>query len=772
MDTIVPDALIRTGFDPRLVLLSAVLAVVAAYAALDLVGRVASASGRIKAFWLCGGAASMGVGIWSMHYVGMLALNAPIPIFYYTPTVLLSLLIAIGASGVALFVAAGPQSLWTEGLGSIVMGGGIAAMHYVGMAAMRCAATVIYDARILALSIAIAIAVSYAALKLACRLRADKKTSARKLFSAAVMGSAILLMHYTGMWAASFRRAAETIELHHTTSNSMVGVAAISMGSLFVLSLAIGSSFLDRFVEAQKGTLDSARERELLFQTMAEAIPEMIWTADSRGAVDYSNRKLIDYSGLTNVGLLGAGWKSIIHPDDLTLCLDKWQNALGSGQPYEMEFRIRAHDASYRWFLVRANPIRSTAGTIVKWFGSCTDIESQKQNQQVLEEEILKRTTELAQLNTQLQDEMIERDFARKQLDRQHEDMMEHLQERSQRATMLAKMGELLQSCIGKDEVIAAALGYAPKIFPSVRGAIALMNAQRSLAEVIGSWSYCQLDATDFEPTACWALRTGQPHLVVAGDSTATCAHASGVRHTYLCIPILAQGETMGIVHFQATDEAPQLEPSEVSLKNTFAGQLGLSIANIRLREALRTQSVRDALTGLYNRRYLDEILDRELRRAGRAGQSLGVLIVDLDHFKSFNDTYGHDAGDTVLREAGAALTRGVRAEDFVCRFGGEEFVIVLPTATLKNSSARAERLRSLLKNLSIMHQGRSLGTVTISVGVAGFPEHGASAKDLLAAADKALYEAKRGGRDRVVTASVQSEEDSVPASAQMATGL
>jgi diguanylate cyclase (GGDEF)-like protein len=274
----------------------------------------------------------------------------------------------------------------------------------------------------------------------------------------------------------------------------------------------------------------------------------------------------------------------------------------------------------------------------------------------------------------------------------------------------------------------------------------------------------------DFEPSACWALRTGHPHLVVAGDTTAPCAHAEGVKNTYLCIPILAQGETLGILHFQSTDEAPQLEASELSFKTTFAGQVGLSIANIRLREALRTQSVRDALTGLYNRRYLEEVMDREIRRAGRAGQSLGVLMLDLDHFKRFNDTYGHDAGDAVLREAAAFLLKNVRAEDFVCRFGGEEFVVILPTADLEGARTRGERLQTKMRELSILHQGRSLGMVTFSVGVAAFPEHGMSPKELMAAADAAMYEAKRGGRDRVmVAAAKQVEETAMPEAGQSA---
>jgi diguanylate cyclase (GGDEF)-like protein/PAS domain S-box-containing protein len=492
---------------------------------------------------------------------------------------------------------------------------------------------------------------------------------------------------------------------------------------------------------------------------MAEAVPEIIWTADPNGEDDFFNRKCFDYTGLTLDQMRGTGWKDIVHPDDMGDCFLKWQTALRTGEPYDVEYRLRAKDGSYRWFLGRANPVRDGEQNIVKWFGTCTDIENQKQSQQVLEEQILERTTQLADLNTRLQEEMIEKDFARKELDQQNERMMGELRERTQRATVLAKMGELLQSCMSRDEVFAAALGFAPKIFPAAPGAIALLDASRSVAEVIGSWGDCPLPSAVFEPASCWALRTGHPHLVVAGDSTAPCAHAAGVKNTYLCIPILAQGETLGILHLQATKDAPHLESSDLSLKTTFAGQVGLSIANIKLREALRTQSVRDALTGLYNRRYLEEVLEREVRRAARSAQSLGILMIDLDHFKNFNDTYGHDAGDAVLRETGQFLANGIRAEDFVCRFGGEEFVVILPTADTNSSQARAERLRSKMRALTVMHQGRSLGMITISIGVASFPEHGVSPKELMAAADAALYEAKRAGRDRVAVAPSKAVE-------------
>ncbi len=530
------------------------------------------------------------------------------------------------------------------------------------------------------------------------------------------------------------------------------------MGSILVIVATIGTSFFDRFLAMLKGALGKARQRELYFQSLAEAAPEIIWTANPDGADDFFNRRWFEYTGLSFEQSAGMGWTSVLHPDDKEVCQLKWQNALHSGHPYEVDYRLRGKDGTYRWFLGRANPVRDASGAVVKWFGTCTDIEDQKQNQQILEEQIKTRTVELADANTRLQEEMWEKDLARRELDMQNERMMRELTERSQRATMLAKMGELMQSCMSKEEVFAAAVGFAPKIFPATRGMVALLNSVRNLAEVIGSWGEGQLSPSVFEPHCCWALRTGHPHLVVAGDSTAPCGHADGVKHTYLCIPIMAQGGAMGILHFQATDEAPTLADSEFSLKATFAGHVGLSIANINLREALRTQSIRDPLTGLYNRRYLEEMLEREVRRAVRAEQSLGILMLDLDHFKSFNDTYGHDAGDAVLRQAGSLFAQGIRAEDIVCRFGGEEFVFILPTASLQATQSRAEKIRANLRELTILHRGQSLGPITASIGVAALPMHGTSPKEVLAAADAALYRAKSEGRDRVVVAGLLEE--------------
>src|SRR5258708_6576092 len=215
----------------------------------------------------------------------------------------------------------------------------------------------------------------------------------------------------------------------------------------------------------------------------------------------------------------------------------------------------------------------------------------------------------------------------------------------------------------------------------------------------------------------------------------------------------VGEGEAVGIIHFQVGQGNLEMSESEISLVGTFAEQIGLSIANIRLREALRGQSIRDPLTGLFNRRYLEETFEREMHRVARSNRPLGALMIDLDHFKRFNDTFGHDAGDIVLQTAGSFFAKKVRAEDIACRYGGEEFVLILPDADLELTRLRAEELCAGTKKLQVIHSGETLGPITISVGVAAFPMHGKSMRELLAAADGALYQAKKAGRDRVMVA-------------------
>ncbi|HYM78022.1 MAG TPA: diguanylate cyclase [Candidatus Dormibacteraeota bacterium] len=515
------------------------------------------------------------------------------------------------------------------------------------------------------------------------------------------------------------------------------------------VALAIIGGYVARTLARR---ISAARNDEARFRTLAEAIPEIVWTASPEGTVDYANRRLTELTGLSPDRVKGMSWQQIIHPDDLPVALQKWENSLRTGTVFEIEYRVRVASGDYRWYLIRATPMRDAVGKIVKWFGSGTDIDNQMRTQQVLEEQIKQHTDALVEANTRLETEMRERSQAQQELNRQNELMLRELTKRSNRATRLAKLAELLQSCADLQDVFSVVAGMAPKIFPELRGAVLLFNTSRDVLEVAASWSDCVVPASVFAPHDCWALRTGHMHRVTAGDHTANCKHVGDVSHSYFCLPLISQGEAIGVLHFQCIG-ATEPPDSEMLVAGTFGEQVGLSVSNLRLREALRSQSIRDPLTSLFNRRYLEEMMERETRRAVRAEHGLGVLMLDLDHFKRFNDTYGHDAGDTVLRETAAFLVKSVRAEDIVCRYGGEEFVVILPMADLKATHARAERIRSKLREMIVLHQGQSVGMITVSIGVGALPEHGTAPKALLEAADGALYRAKNEGRDRVAVA-------------------
>jgi len=504
---------------------------------------------------------------------------------------------------------------------------------------------------------------------------------------------------------------------------------------------------------------DASRAAEARFRQLAETIPAIIWTALPAKGIDYCNSRFQDLTGFTMEQTLGWNWKDAIHPDDLPVALENWEKARVTGAPIEVEYRFRTAAGDYRWHLVRANSLRDSSGNVVKWFGSCTDIDDERRNQQELEDQVRQHTTALIEANGRLENEMRERALSQQELNLQNERMVRELTKRTNRVTTMAKMAELLQSCANLKDAFSVISGMAPKVFPEFRGAALLFNSGRTVLEVAASWNDCALPAPVFGPQDCWAVRIGHVHLVRAGDHTAECRHAGSLPNPYVCIPLMSQGEAIGILHFQCIAPA-DLTESELLLATTFAEQVALSISNLSLREALRNQSIRDPLTSLFNRRYLEEMMERETRRAVRAETGLGVLMLDLDHFKKFNDTYGHDAGDTVLRETAAFLVKSVRAEDIVCRFGGEEFVILLPMADIKATQARAESIRAKIRELTILHHGQSVGVVTVSVGVAALPQHGTAGNVLLETADAALYRAKREGRDRVAVADASPQAD------------
>jgi len=338
----------------------------------------------------------------------------------------------------------------------------------------------------------------------------------------------------------------------------------------------------------------------------------------------------------------------------------------------------------------------------------------------------------------------------------------EQLAERVNELDLLNQMGELLQSCFTLDEAYGVIGRLATRLFPTEAGAVFALDGPRNLIEAVATWGSRPLDATTFPSGDCWALRNGRTHVVEDTTSGVFCPHVPPpTRGAYLCAPLAAQGKALGVLHV-ASESPPGTTPRGLTeakqrLVEAVAAQLGLGLANVQLREVLRIQSIHDPLTGLFNRRYMEETLEREVHRARRAGRPMSILMLDVDSFKQQNDAFGHEGGDTVLRELGALLKGNLRKEDIACRYGGEEFVLVLPDATLDGAARRAEQMREAVSRLRIAYGGQMIGPITVSIGVAAFPDHGQDAHALLQAADAALYQAKRDGRDRVSVATLHS---------------
>jgi diguanylate cyclase (GGDEF)-like protein len=317
----------------------------------------------------------------------------------------------------------------------------------------------------------------------------------------------------------------------------------------------------------------------------------------------------------------------------------------------------------------------------------------------------------------------------------------------------LGELSDMLQACFTLEEAYAVSGELVQRLFPHTAGGIFMINDSKTLVETVAIWGEHPSIATLFGPAECWSLRRGRAYFLADGQSSLRCHHVqSPFPEQTLCVPMMAQGEALGIIHLVAT-ETEQLSQAKQLLATTVAEHVAIALANLKLRETLKNQSIRDPLTGLFNRRYMEESIEREMRRSERSGQPLGIIMLDVDHFKRFNDTFGHEAGDVVLRELGQFLKSMVRGSDIACRYGGEEFMLLLPEASIDITHQRAELIRNGMKHLTLEYRRQALGMVTLSLGAASFPEHGSTLEAVIRAADAALYKAKHQGRDQVVVA-------------------
>jgi diguanylate cyclase (GGDEF)-like protein len=347
---------------------------------------------------------------------------------------------------------------------------------------------------------------------------------------------------------------------------------------------------------------------------------------------------------------------------------------------------------------------------------------------------------------------------ASRELRRAIDEQARYAQELSRRYSeiaLLSQWAETLETCVHRSEVHEVMGRFAPMLFAGSSGSFFQPFGKGTSVEQAATWGRAEGTLRAFSLEDCWAFRRGVVHEGGAESGGPRCPHVDAGGHgATLCIPLLAQGQPLGLLHLAFPQGSPTFDRGlRHELAKTVGEHVALALANLRLREELRQQSIRDPLTGLHNRRSMEETLEREAHRARRHEGSVSVLLIDVDHFKKFNDDHGHDAGDAVLVSVSDFLRKRTRGEDLACRYGGEEFLLVLTGAPYEAAMKRAEEVRAGIAAMPVSISGRKLDRVTVSIGVASLPAHATEPSELITSADAALYEAKRGGRDRVVGA-------------------
>ena len=542
-----------------------------------------------------------------------------------------------------------------------------------------------------------------------------------------------VLFEYTPLLAAAQERTDKLLLLVGLSTLVAVLIAAIS-GFLLLRGFGAGLSGLNRGIEsltrgdagarigrtsndefgqvakgfdAMASELEASRrqlvEQKAYIEDIVHTVAEGIAVIDGEGRMVSANPAAAEIAGRRSDRMEGKDWRSVLDMraasgSEFTQGASPVELALSTGRRHQAEVRLVKPGGSQLPVIASCNPLNRAGGGIVLTLSDIGELRS-------AEQAVSDRAEELAVLNRELR-------------------------VTSEATTRLVRLGELLQACVTFQEAFSVVGSAMPDFFTGLSGSVHLTSASRNLVEEMASWGPVRSSVGQFAPEDCWALRRGQQHVAGPGMLTPRCNH---------------------ITEPNAAERPGWLVEREQVLRGV-ADTLALALANLRLRETLRQQSIRDPNTGLYNRRYLEETSSRELRRMERSGQPMAFIMLDVDHFKQFNDTFGHEAGDLVLKQVAGTLLDHARESDVVSRYGGEEFALMMPGTSLADGAERAEALRKAIKQLHLTHRGRTLGTITASFGVAAFPELGATWTEIVNAADHALYKAKAEGRDRVVT--------------------
>ena len=454
-------------------------------------------------------------------------------------------------------------------------------------------------------------------------------------------------------------------------------------------------------------------------RSLVEACPDAMIAVGTGGKIADANEAFVRLSGLPREKLLGSDFAAYFTDPELARAVQNEVSSRGLVTGYPLVVRHTSGKLTH--LLSNAAPYLNRQGEAAGVLLVVHDVSQRKQ-----------REDELARL---------------------HAEMTIHVEELKQRETESKRINELyevLQTCNSEQEAHPIIGSVAAQLFPQASGALSVSVSRVHQMETVAEWGAGPRIAASFFLDDCWALRRGQMQEAGWPLALHTCRHfQSAPTGPYVCLPLTVRGDLQGLLNLR-NPPGETLGMQSRQLLVTLGEVIKLSLSNLKLRAALRVQAIRDPLTGLFNRNYLDETLRRELSRSARNRTPLCVAMLDVDGFKKFNDAYSHPAGDFLLKALGAFFLNKLRTSDVVCRYGGDEFILVLPDTGLDQVSERLDRLRSEAKNLECTHEGRILPPASVSIGVAQWPDHGAFPEDLIKAADYALYSSKHTGRDQL----------------------